>query len=136
MSLRDPKKHEVILKETYKQMSELLPSVKIDQPPIENVLIIVDGTAKSRTALLIAGELNKHFNTKINIIYFYPEQSIIAEEVPKASYEDSLAFTNEHLRSDVFAIIGPVVTNTEMLKTILDYAIKNTTYDLIIIPSS
>ncbi len=136
MSLRDPKKHEVILEETYKQISELLPSVKIDQPPIEIVLIIVDGTAKSRTAILIAGELNKHFDTKINIIYFYPEQLISAEEVPKESYEDSLAFSHEHLRSDAFAIIDPVVKKTEMLKTILDYAIKNTTYDLIIIPSS
>jgi hypothetical protein len=136
MSLRDTNKHEVILEETYKKISELLPSVKLEQPPIKNALIIVDGTAKARTAILIAGELNKHFNTKINIIYFYPELLICAEEVPKESYEDSLAFTSEHLRSDVFANIGPVVTNTEMLKTILDYAIKKTTYDLIIIPSS
>ncbi|NPD87763.1 MAG: universal stress protein [Asgard group archaeon] len=136
MSLRDPKGHKIILEETYKKISELLPSVGFEQPPIENALIIVDGTARSRTAILIAGELNKHFNTKIDIIHFYPEQSVIAEEIAKESYEDSLAFTYEHLRSEVIEIKGPVVENTETLKIILDNTIKNTTYDLIIIPSS
>ena len=134
--IRDPKKHKVILEETFKKISELLPSVSLEQPPIKNALIIVDGTAKSRTAILVAGELNKHFNTKIDIIYFYPEQSISAKEVAKESYEDSLAFTKEHLRSEDFEIKGPIVENNKMLKLILDDASKNITYDLIIIPSS
>ncbi len=136
MSIGDPNKQKVILKETLKKISELLPSVRLELPPIENALIIIDGTAKSRTVVLLSGELNKHFNTKIDIIYFYSEQSRVADEVAIESYEDSLAFTNEHLRSEAFEIKGPVVENTEMLKIVLDNAFKNTTYDLIIIPSS
>ena len=136
MSIGDPNKQKVILKETLKKISELLPSVRLELPPIENALIIIDGTAKSRTVVLLSGELNKHFNTKIYIIYFYSEQSRVADEVAIESYEDSLAFTNEHLRSEAFEIKGPVVENTEMLKIVLDNAFKNTTYDLIIIPSS
>ncbi len=136
MSIRDPKKHKVIYKETLKKISELLPSVRLEQPPIENTLIIIDGTAKSRTAVLLAGELSKHFNTKIDIIYFFSEKFRGATGVKIESYEDSLAFTHEHLRSEDFEIKCPVVENTEMLKVIFDDAFKNTTYDLIIIPSS
>jgi len=136
MSIGDPDKQKIIYKETLKKISELLPSVRLEQPPIKNALIIIGGTAKARTVVLLAGELNKHFNTKIDIIFFYSEQSKVADEVTKESFEDSLAFTHEHLRSDDFEIIGPVVENTEMLKITLDNAFKNTTYDLIIIPSS
>lgn len=136
MSIGDPDKQKVIYKEALKKISELLPSVRLEQPPIKNALIIIGGTAKARTVVLLAGELNKHFNTKIDIIFFYSEQSKVADEVTKESFEDSLAFTHEHLRSDDFEIIGPVAENTEMLKISLDNAFKNTTYDLIIIPSS
>jgi len=136
MSIGDPEKQKIIYKETLKKISELLPSVRLEQPPIEKALIIIGGTAKARTVVLLAGELNKHFNTKIDIITFYSEQSKVSDEVTKESFEDSLAFTHEHLRSDDFEIIGPVVENTEMLKISLDNAFKNTTYDLIIIPSS
>ncbi|MHA1447749.1 MAG: hypothetical protein ACTSSN_13730, partial [Candidatus Heimdallarchaeaceae archaeon] len=126
----------IIYKETLKKISELLRSVRLEQPPIEKALIIIGGTAKARTVVLLAGELNKHFDTKIDIITFYSEQSKVSDEVTKESFEDSLAFTHEHLRSDDFEIIGPVVENTEMLKISLDNAFKNTAYDLIIIPSS
>ncbi|TET74702.1 MAG: hypothetical protein E3J43_09470 [Candidatus Heimdallarchaeota archaeon] len=136
MSIGDPEKQKIIYKETLKKIFELLPSVRLEQPPIEKALIIIGGTAKARTVVLLAGELNKHFNTKIDIITFYSEQSKVSDEVTKESFEDSLAFTHEHLRSDDFEIIGPVVENTEMLKISLDNAFKNTTYDLIIIPSS
>ena len=136
MSIGDPEKQKVIYKEALKKISELLPSVRLEQPPIENALIIIGGTAKARTVVLLAGELNKHFNTKIDIISFYSEQSKVSDEVTKESFEDSLTFTHEHLRSDDFEIISPVVENTETLKITLDNAFKNTTYDLIIIPSS
>lgn len=136
MSIGDPEKQKIIYKETLKKISELLPSVRLEQPPIKKTLIIIGGTAKARTVVLLAGELNKHFNTKIDIITFYSEQSKVSDEVTKESFEDSLAFTHEHLRSDDFEIIGSVVENTEMLKISLDNAFKNTTYDLIIIPSS
>ncbi len=81
MSIMDPNKQKVILEDTLKKISELLPSVKIEQPPIEKALIIVDGTAKSRTVILIAGELNKHFNTKIDVIYFFSEKFKAATDV-------------------------------------------------------
>ena len=136
MMSRDTKKYKIILEETFKKISELLPSVRLEQPPIKNVLIIVDGTAKSKTGILLAGEFNKHFKTRISIVYFHPEKSIITEEVTKESYEDFLAFTHEHLQSEVFEIKEPVVENIEMLKIILDKTIKNTHYDLVIIPSS
>jgi len=132
----DPNKQKVILEDTLKKISELLPSVKIEQPPIEKALIIVDGTAKSRTVIQIAGELNKHFKTKIDIIYFFSEKFKAATDLILTSYEDSLAFTREHLRSESFLIKGPVVKNAAMLKTTLDIAFKDTIYDLIIIPSS
>ncbi len=136
MSIGDPEKQKIIYKETLKKISELLPSVRLEQPPIKKTLIIIGGTAKARTVVLLAEELNKHFNTKIDIITFYSEQSKVSDEVTKESFEDSLAFTHEHLRSDDFEIIGSVVENTEMLKISLDNAFKNTNYDLIIIPYS
>jgi hypothetical protein len=136
MSIGDPNKQKVIFQETLKKISELLPSVRLEQPPIKNALVIVDGTAKSRTAVLIAGELSKHFNTKIEIIFFFSEKFRAAIDVKIESYEDSLAFTHEHLRSEDFEIKCPVIENAEMLKIILDDSFKNTTYDLIIIPSS
>ncbi len=136
MSIGDPNKQKVILKETLRKISELLPSVRLEQPPIENALIIIGGTAKSRTTVLLAGELNKHFNTKIDIIPFFSERLRAANEVTKESFEDALAFTHEHLSSDAFEIIDPVVETAEMLIEVLENAFKNTTYDLIIIPSS
>ena len=136
MSIRNPSRQKAIFKDTLKKISELLPSVMLEQPPIENALVIICGTAKSRTTILLAGELNKHFNTKIDIIPFFSEQLRAANEVTKESFEDALAFTHEHLRSDAFEIKDPVVENTEMLLKVLDNAFKNTTYDLIIIPSS
>jgi hypothetical protein len=132
----DPNKQKVILEDTLKKISELLPSVKIEQPPIEKALIIIDGTAKARTVVLIAGELNKHFNTKIDIICFFSEKFRAATDLKLDSYEDSLTFTHEHLKSESFEIKDPVVKNAEMLKKTLDDAFKNTIYDLIIIPSS
>ncbi|MCE7743436.1 MAG: hypothetical protein GOP50_13375, partial [Candidatus Heimdallarchaeota archaeon] len=104
MSIGDPNKQKVVLEETLKKISELLPSVKLEQPPIANVLIIIGGTAKSRTTVLLAGELNKHFNTKIDILPFFSERLRAANEVTKESFEDALAFTHEHLRSDAFEI--------------------------------
>ncbi|MCE7743058.1 MAG: hypothetical protein GOP50_11470, partial [Candidatus Heimdallarchaeota archaeon] len=59
-----------------------------------------------------------------------------ANEVTKESFEDALAFTHEHLRSDAFEIINPVVETADVLIEVLGNAFKNTTYDLIIIPSS
>ncbi len=132
----DPNKQKIILEDTFKKISELLPSVKIEQPPIEKALIIIDGTAKARTVVLIAGELNKHFNTKIDIICFFSEKFRAATDLKLDSYEDSLTFTHEHLKSESFEIKDPVVKNAEMLKKTLDDAFKNTIYDLIIIPSS
>lgn len=132
----DPNRQKVILEDTFKKISELLPSVRIKQPPIKKALIIVDGTAKSRTVILIAGGLNKHFNTKIDIIYFFSEKFRAATDLKLESYEDSLAFTQKYLRRESFEIKGPVVENAEMLKTTLDNAFKDTIYDLIIIPSS
>ena len=136
MRIRDPSRQKATFKDTLKKITELLPSVRLEQPPIKNALVIVDGTAKSRTAVLISGELNKHFNTKIDVIFFFSERFRGATEVKVESYEDSLAFTHEHLRSEDFEIKCPVVENAEMLKIILDNAFKNSTYDLIIIPSS
>ncbi|MHA1347937.1 MAG: hypothetical protein ACTSO3_16160 [Candidatus Heimdallarchaeaceae archaeon] len=136
MSIMDPNKQKIILGDTLKKISELLPSVRIEQPPIEKTLIIVDGTAKSRTVILLAGELNKQFNTKIDIIYFFSEKFRVTTEVKLASYEDVLAFTREHLRSESFEIKDPVIENAEMLKATLENSFKNTIYDLIIIPSS
>ncbi|OLS32071.1 MAG: hypothetical protein HeimAB125_12670 [Candidatus Heimdallarchaeota archaeon AB_125] len=136
MSSRDPYKQNGILQETLKKVSELLPSVRLEQPPIEKALIILKGTSKSRTAVLLAGELNKHFNTKIEIIYYFSEQSRAASDVTRVSYEDSLAFTHKHLRSEIFEIKGPVVENRKTLKKVLDDSFKKANYDLIIIPSS
>ncbi len=136
MSIMDPNKQKVILEDTLKYIYELLPSVRLEHPPIEKVMIIIDGTAKSRTVILIARELNKYFNTKIDIIFFFSEKFRVSTEAILMSYEDSLAFTHEHLRSESFEIKGSVVEHADMLKIFLDDSFKNTTYDLIIIPSS
>ncbi|MCG3256283.1 MAG: hypothetical protein KAU62_09380, partial [Candidatus Heimdallarchaeota archaeon] len=136
MALQDRDKQKSALEKTLQKFSELLPSVKPEVPPAEKALAIIDGTAKSKAAVLCAGELNRHFGTKIDVICFYTEQSLTDSETTRESYEDSLAFAYEHLRSEDFEIKGEVVENLENLRSILDNVLLTTEYDLIIVPSS
>ncbi|MHA1516385.1 MAG: hypothetical protein ACTSPF_12680 [Candidatus Heimdallarchaeaceae archaeon] len=131
MAIQDRDKQKSALKKTLRKFTELLPSVKPEVPPAEKALAIIDGTAKSKAAVLCAGELNRHFGTKIDVVCFYTEQPSTTSETTKESYEDSLAFAYEHLRSEDFEIKGEVVENLENLKSILDNVIMTTEYDII-----
>jgi len=136
MSIQDKDKQKAELEKTLQKFTELLPSVSPEPKKIDKALVIINGTAKSRAAVLLARELNRYFQTYIDVVCFYTEQKPERVETTKESYEDSLAFAYEHLKSEDFEIKGQIVENVEMLKTILDSVLKTTDYDLIIIPSS
>jgi len=104
MAIQDKDKQKEALEKTLQKFSELLPSVNPEVHPAERALVIIDGTAKSKAAVLCAGELNRHFGTKIDVICFYTEQPPTAAETSRESYEDSLAFAYEHLKSEDFEI--------------------------------
>ncbi len=136
MAIQDRDKQKEALEKSLQKFSELLPSVNPEAPSAERALVIIDGTAKSKAAVLCAEELNRHFGSKIDVICFYTEQPPTAEETSMKSYEDSLAFAYEHLKSEDFEIKGEVVENLENLRSILDNVINTTDYDIIILPSS
>ncbi len=136
MAIQDKDKQKSELEKTMQKFSDLLPSVKPKVDPAERALVIIDGTAKSKAAVLVAGELNRHFGTKIDVICFYTEQPPSKSRASKKSYEDSLSFAYEHLKSEDFEIKGEVVENIENLKSILDNVIQTVVYDIIIVPSS
>jgi hypothetical protein len=136
MSIQDRDKQKVALDKTVQKFTELLPSVRPEPLPIEKALVIINGTAKSRAAVLLAEELNRNFGTEIDVICFYTEQKPETLNITKESYEDSLAFAYEHLKSEDFEIKGQVVENIEILTTILGNVLTAGKYDLIIVPSS
>ena len=136
MAIQDRDKQKSEIEKTVQKFSELLPSVTPTAEPAKRALVIIDGTAKSKAAVLVAGELNRHFGTKIDVICFYTEQESASNVISKESYEDSLAFAYEHLKSKDFEIKGEVVENIDNLKSILDNVIQTVEYDIIIVPSS
>lgn len=136
MSIQDRDKQKAALKKTLQKFTELLPSVSPVPTPIKKALVIINGTAKSRTAILLAEELNLNFGTGIDVVCFYSEQKQEIDSSSKESYENTLAFAYEHLRSEEFEIKGHVVENIDMLKSILNNVILATEYDIIIVPSS
>ncbi|MCE7741761.1 MAG: universal stress protein [Candidatus Heimdallarchaeota archaeon] len=136
MAIPDKDKQKSELEKTMQKFSDLLPSVKPEVDPAEKALVVIDGTAKSKAAVLVAGELNRHFGTKIDVICFYTEQPPAKTEASKESYESSLSFAYEHLKSKDFEIKGEVVENIDNLKSILDNVIQSVEYDIILVPSS
>ncbi|MHA2255508.1 MAG: hypothetical protein ACXAAM_05510, partial [Candidatus Heimdallarchaeaceae archaeon] len=136
MSIQDRDKQKAALEKTLQKFTELLPSVSPVPSPVKKALVIINGTAKSRTAVLLAEELNRNFGTGIDVICFHSEQKPEIDSTTKESYEDTLAFAYEHLRSEEFEIKGHCVENIDMLKNILTNVIQTTEYDIIIVPSS
>ncbi|MCG3222310.1 MAG: hypothetical protein H7641_13100 [Candidatus Heimdallarchaeota archaeon] len=136
MSIQDRDKQKAALEKTLQKFTELLPSVSPVPTPVKKALVIINGTAKSRTAVLLAEELNRNFGTGIDVVCFYSEQKQEIDDSTKESYENTLAFAYEHLRSKEFEIKGHVVENIDMLKNILNNVIQATEYDIIIVPSS
>ncbi|MHA1954502.1 MAG: hypothetical protein ACW96U_11215, partial [Candidatus Heimdallarchaeaceae archaeon] len=119
MSIQDRDKQKAALEKTLQKFTELLPSVSPVPSPVKKALVIINGTAKSRTAVLLAEELNRNFGTGIDVICFHSEQKPEIDSTTKESYEDTLAFAYEHLRSEEFEIKGHCVENIDMLKNIL-----------------
>ena len=105
MSLPDRDKQKASIGREFIKFSELMPSVNPAQPPIKKTLVLIDGSLKSRAAVLLAGEINRFFGTKIDVICFYADHKE-APLLPKESYEVSLAFAYEHLKSEDFEIKG------------------------------
>ncbi|MHA1200346.1 MAG: hypothetical protein ACTSQF_13550, partial [Candidatus Heimdallarchaeaceae archaeon] len=136
MAIQDRDKQKSELEKTMKKFSKLLPSVKPEVVPAERALVVIDGTAKSKAAVLVAEELNRHFGTKIDVICFYTEQPPSTTEASKESDEVSLSYAYEHLKSDDFEIKGEVYENIENLKAILDNVIQSVEYDIILVASS
>ena len=135
MSLPDRDKQKASIGREFIKFSELMPSVNPAQPPIKKTLVLIDGSLKSRAAVLLAGEINRFFGTKIDVICFYADHKE-APLLPKESYEVSLAFAYEHLKSEDFEIKGQVLEDISTLKQILDAILKTEEHDLIIVPSS
>ena len=136
MAMQDLDKQKSALEKTMQKFAELLPSVKPETSPVEKALVVIDGTAKSKAAVLCAGELNRNFGTKIDVICFYTKQPPENSTTSKESYEDSLSFAFEHLKSEDFEIKGEVVEDIDNLRSILDNVIMSVNYDVIIVPSS
>ena len=137
MSLPDRDKQKASIDRELTKFSELIPSVRTVQPPINKALALIDGSSKSRAAVLLAEELNRKNGTKIDVLCFYSEQHQIDTLLPsKESYDDSFAFAYEHLKSEDFEIKGQVLEDVSMFNQILDTILNSGEYDLIIIPSS
>ncbi|MHA1592667.1 MAG: hypothetical protein ACTSUP_09370, partial [Candidatus Heimdallarchaeaceae archaeon] len=136
MSIQDRDKQKTAIEKTVQKFAALLPSVRPQPNPAKKALVLIDGTSISRTSVLAAEQLNHHFGTKIDVVCFYSENIPTEAKTSKQSYEDSLTFAYEHLRSDEFEIKGQVVESVEMLRSILDAILKEGEYDLIIVPSS
>ena len=137
MSLPDRDKQKASIDRELIKFSELIPSVRTVQPPINKALALIDGSSKSRAAVLLAEELNRKNGTKIDVLCFYSEQHQTDTLLPsKESYDVSFAFAYEHLKSEDFEIKGQVLEDITMFNQILDAILNSGEYDLIIIPSS
>ncbi|MCK4845341.1 MAG: universal stress protein, partial [Candidatus Heimdallarchaeota archaeon] len=137
MSLPDRDKQKASIDRELTKFSDLIPSVRTVHPPIKKALALIDGSSKSRAAVLLAEELNRKDGTKIDVLCFYSEQHQTDTLLPsKESYEDSFAFAYEHLKSEDFEIKGQVLEDISMFNQILDAILNSGEYDLIIIPSS
>ena len=137
MSLPDRDKQKASIDRELIKFSELIPSERTVHPPIKKALALIDGSSKSRAAVLLAGELNRKNGTKIDVLCFYSEQDQTDTLLPsKESYDVSFAFAYEHLKSEDFEIKGQVLEDISMFNQILDAILNSGEYDLIIIPSS
>ncbi len=119
------------IEEQKKKFTNLLPSVDPSVKPIENVLVLIDGSKKSRTVVLLAEELRLFFQATVDVICFYSK-----EDTNKEQYDMALSFAYEHLSSKLFNIKGHVVEDLDGLKNIISAIINSATYDLIVVPSS
>ncbi|MHA1304479.1 MAG: universal stress protein [Candidatus Heimdallarchaeaceae archaeon] len=125
-----------VIEEQKQKFANLLPSIEPAAKPIKNVLVLIDGSKKSRTVVLLAEELRLFFQAKVDVICFYAKQETDIDDVSKESYENSLSFAYEHLSSKDYAIKGHVVEDIDGLRATIDAIVHATDYDLIAVPSS
>ncbi|MHA2309726.1 MAG: hypothetical protein ACXABJ_10640 [Candidatus Heimdallarchaeaceae archaeon] len=116
------------------RFTDLLPSIKPGAQKIENVLVLIDGSRRSRVAVLFAEEIRIFFKAKVDVICFHTEQE--TDKSTHYSYEESLAFAHDQLSTKEFSIKGEVVEDIEALQMTLEAILSSTEYDLIALPSS
>ncbi len=118
------------------KFSDLMPSIRVSINNVKRALVLIDGSVKSQTTILLSEELNRNFGAKIDLVCFYAKENVEDREINKQKYEGILNYAQEHLKSDDFVIKGEVVESVQGLIEIIQVILGSNEYDVIIVPTS
>ncbi len=132
----DTKDQSTEIEKTKQKFAGLMPSIQVSLKKVNRALVLIGGTIRSQTAILLSEKFNKKYGSKIDYVLFYSEDIIENAGFSKERYENSLNYIKEKLNSDDFNIKAQDISTIEGLIDVINTLLRSNTYDLLIVSTS